>query len=74
MCAGEAVGAPVEMEDMESEMDGWTVLLGYFPDESTVLNTLAGHSVQIFGDAGQAACCEVTDVRNDGPGRRLEEE
>ena len=72
-CVGSTVGDPVALDDLESGMEGQTVLTGRFPDSSTVLSTLGGQSVSILSDAGQAACCEITNVKDNGPERRLED-
>ena len=44
-CAGNTVGVPVALDDLESGMEGMTVLTGRFPDSNPVLSTLGGQSV-----------------------------
>ena len=55
----------VSARDMPSDMTDQTILVGMFGTDDTaapVLSTMAGKSLSVFGDTGQASCCEIVNV------------
>ena len=65
-CSGDQTNS-ISAMDMASELTDHTVLLGMLPcGDMTIpaLSTMAGKSLSVFSDAGQALCCEIANVED----------
>ena len=61
--------------DLPSDLTDHTILMGIIRKEdekqNPVLSTMAGKSVSVFGDNGQASCCEIVNLVDRSAKRRM---